>query len=271
VVVAAERGWVWGAVLVGLAAAVKAPAGLVGIGVVLVSLPLAATVLERGRRFVQVGLVSGVVLLGAGVLVGTGAGWLHALGVPGRVNVPWSLTTLVGGSADWVAGVLGAGTEPATYLTQVRHLGTLAAAGTAVWVAVRWPTGRRGSAVTAMTLVLGTLVLLSPVVHIWYVLWVLPFVAAQQLSRLAMSLLVGLSVVLGLVAPLDSSLHGAYLAIVLVTMLVLVLVLGLLLTKPARERLGRIAAQPEDVWRAGSTVPVTSPSRSRPPDVDGAL
>jgi hypothetical protein len=265
-VVAAERGWVWGAVLGGLAAAVKAPAGVVCIGVVLVTLPLAAGLLQRGRRFVCVALVAVTVLLGCGVLLGTGAGWIGALSVPGRINTPLSLTTLVGGAVDWTTGMVGLGADPATYLSLVRLLGTLVALGTAVWVVVRRPTGDRAAALTGTALAIGVLVLLSPVVHLWYFLWVLPFAATVRLPRLAMTGVIALSVIFGLVAPLDSSLHGAYLAIVLGTMLAMSLTLVLLLTPGARARMHRIAVR----QGAGRTVPVTSPRVRRAPAVEGA-
>ncbi|MCY7396635.1 MAG: polyprenol phosphomannose-dependent alpha 1,6 mannosyltransferase MptB [Nocardioides sp.] len=264
-VVAAERGWVWGAVLGGLAASVKAPAGIICIGVALVTLPVAVGLAERARRLASVAVASVGVLLGAGVLFGTGAGWLQALTVPGTVNTPLSITTLLGGALDALVQALGLGTAEATFLSLVRLVGTLVALGVAGWVAVRGPSGDRSAALRGMTLAIGTLVLLSPVVHLWYFLWVLPFAASQRLSRVAMTGLVGLSVVLGLVAPLDSSLHEAYLAIVLGTMLVAALVLVLLLTPGARDRLGRISQH-----TAGSTRPVTSPRVSRPPVTEGA-
>ena len=52
------------------------------------------------------------------------------------------------------------------------------------------------------------------------------------------------SVVTGLVAPLDSSLHGAYLAIVVGSMAVTAAVLVLLTTSAARDRLEKIATAP---------------------------
>jgi len=57
-----------------------------------------------------------------------------------------------------------------------------------------------------------------------------------------MGALVSLSVILGLVAPIDSSLHGAYYAIVLACMTLAVLVPLLLLTRRARDRIDRIAS-----------------------------
>ena len=83
-------------------------------------------------------------------------------------------------------------------------------------------------------------VLLGPVVHLWYLLWVVPFFVAMKLSRVALAGVIAASTIGGLVAPLDSSLHGAYLAIVLGSMLVACLVPVLLLTSRARLRIEKI-------------------------------
>ncbi|WP_447644901.1 polyprenol phosphomannose-dependent alpha 1,6 mannosyltransferase MptB [Nocardioides zeae] len=73
-VVAAERSWVLGAVLGGLAAAVKAPGGLVCIAVALVGLPLAATLAQRLRRLVAVAAVSVTCLVALGLAWGSASG-----------------------------------------------------------------------------------------------------------------------------------------------------------------------------------------------------
>lgn len=283
-VVAVERGWVAGAVLGGVAAAVKLPGGLVCVGVALVTLPVAAGWGDRVRRLGGVGLVSVGVLLGLGVLSGLGSGWVHALGVPGTVNTPLSATTLLGGLLDWVSAALGLGTEPATFLGIVRHVGTVATLCAVVATALRWRTGDRARAVEAVALVVGVTVLLGPVVHLWYLLWVVPFLAAIRLPQVAMAGLLAVSTVFGLVAPMDSSLHDAYYAIVLGSMIVAMLVPVLLLTRRSRTRIERIvgaewipAQQPdpavviEDQVEVGVMTPVTSPSVIRPPHVPGAV
>jgi hypothetical protein len=61
-------------------------------------------------------------------------------------------------------------------------------------------------------------------------------------SRIGLAPVIAGSTVGGMVAPLDSSLHGAYLGIVLGGMLVACLVPILLLTAPARVRIERIVA-----------------------------
>lgn len=241
-VVAVEHGWAWGAVLGGTAAAVKAPGGLVCVAVALVGLPAAASLLQRVRRLAAVAAVSVGWLLGLGLLTGTGAGWVAGLLVPGTVNTPLSVSTLAGGTLDWLAGLLGLGLEPATGLALVRVLATGLALVVVVWAGLRRPTGDRAAAVGTAALVLGAMVVLSPVVHLWYFLWVPPFLATLRLSRLAVTAFVAVSVVTGLVAPMDSSLHGAYYAIVLGSMIVAILAPVLLWTRSARDRVERIAA-----------------------------
>ncbi len=241
-VVTVEHGWVGGAALAGVAASVKVPGGLVAVGIVLVSLPVGAGLVARLRRFGSVGAVAVGTLLGLGVLTGVGNGWLRALSVPGEVNTPLSATTLVGGVLDWLALQVGLGTDPATFRDLVRGLGLLATLGTGAWVGLRWPTGSRRTALAAVAAVGAAFVVLAPVVHLWYFLLLPPFLAAQRLPRHATGALVAVSVLLGLVAPLDSSLHGAYYAIVIGCMTVALLLPVLLLTPPARERLARIVA-----------------------------
>src|SRR5690606_11767098 len=74
-VVAAERSWQWAAVIGGLAAAVKVPGGLICIAVVLVSLPVTATLVDRLRRLVLVGGISLGTLAGLGLVWGLSIGW----------------------------------------------------------------------------------------------------------------------------------------------------------------------------------------------------
>jgi hypothetical protein len=240
-VVAAEHGWAWGAALGGLAAAVKVPGGVVCIGVVLVTLPVAAGLCARLRRTTGTAAVALGVLLGLGAVSGLGHGWVEGLTVPGVINTPLSLTTVVGGFGDLGARLVGLGTEPATFRDLARTLGSLVAVGVAGWVALRGDTGRRDRAVAAVALVTGVLVLTSPVVHLWYLLWTVPFFAVQALTRRTAAAVVAVSVVAGMVSPLDSSLRGAWLAIAMGSVAVAAVLPFLLLTPGARERVSRLS------------------------------
>lgn len=244
-VVACEHGWVAGAVLGGLAAGVKLPGGLVCVAIVLVTLPVAASVATRVRHALRVAAVAVAALVLPGVVWGLGIGWLGALAVPGTVNTPLSLPTLVGGWLDLVSQLLGTGTADETFLDLARLLAQVGIVAVVGWVLLRLPTGDRRESVRALAVVMAATIALSPVVHLWYLLWVVPFVAVQRLGRGATAALVALSLVGGLVAPMDSSLHGAYLAIVIGSLVVAAAVALLLITRRARERLAGIAT---DEW-----------------------
>lgn len=241
-VVGVERHWAWGAVLGALAAAVKVPGGLVCIGIALATVPAGASLVVRLRRFSAVGATALAVLFGLGVLTGLGDGWIAALTVPGRITTPLSVTSLTGGILDWTALHAGLDLAPATFRDFVRGLGVLGIGAVAVGVSLRWRTGDRAAALGAVAAVTSAFVVLCPVVHLWYFLMLPPFLATLRLSRTAMSALIAVSVVFGMVAPLDSSLHGAYYAIILGCMTVGVLLPVLLLTRDARDRIDRIAS-----------------------------
>ncbi len=202
-VAARSYGWAAGAVLGGLAAAVKAPGGLVCIGVVLLTLPATAALPDRFRRLAQVAAVSVAVLLTVGWLAGVGQGWVGSLDVPASLDTPLSVTS-------WLSPLV----------PGVKALGGLAALGIAAAVLLTWRTGSPGGAVRATALVLSCTVLLSPVVHAWYALWCLPIVAACVLGPRGMAVLMWLSIALGISAPLDSSLEGRPVTITLTTILV---------------------------------------------------
>lgn len=240
-VVAVERGWAWGALIAGLAAAVKVPGGIVCVGIALATLPAGVTVRRRLARLAVVGATALGTVLGLGVVTGLGNGWLSALAVPGSLDTPLSISTVLGRLLDWIALHLGLGTPPETFRDLVRLLAELLALGIIARTALTCRSGDRVAAIGAVAVSAGSFVLLAPVVHLWYLLIVPPFLAPLHRSRVTTSLLVGGSVVFGLVAPLDSSLHGAYEAIVLGTAMVVVLLPLLLLTRRARARIDSIA------------------------------
>ncbi len=125
-VVAREHGWMAGALLGGLAAGVKLPGGLVCVAVVLLTAPAAAGAATRARHAFRVASVAVGALVLPGVVWGLGIGWLGALAVPGTVNTPLSLPTLLGGWLDLMARLVGLGTPDETFLDLVRLLAQVA-------------------------------------------------------------------------------------------------------------------------------------------------
>lgn len=240
-VVGVERHWAWGAAIGALAAAVKLPGGLVCIGIALATVPVGAAMAVRVKRLAVVAATALAVLFGLGVVTGLGHGWIGALTVPGTITTPLSITSLTGGILDWGALHLGLDLAQGTFRDFVRGIGLIGIVVVAAGVALRWRTGDRSAAVSAVAAAAAAFVVLCPVVHLWYFLMLPPFLATQKLGRTALSALIAVSVILGMVAPLDSSLHGAYYAVVVGCMTLAVLLPLLLLTPRARERIGRIA------------------------------
>ncbi|WP_050347640.1 polyprenol phosphomannose-dependent alpha 1,6 mannosyltransferase MptB [Arsenicicoccus sp. oral taxon 190] len=226
----AGRGsWGWGAVLGGLAAAVKVPGGLVCVGVVLVSLGAAVSLQDRLRRVAAVAGKSLATLVLCGLPYHLGIGWVSALAVPGEVLTPFSVSTTAGRAVGWVVNHVGLPELWASALTTARTLGMALAVLVAGVLALGGRTGDRPAALRAVAVIMLATLLLGPVVHAWYALWVVPFVAALPLGVRATRVLLAVSVVAGISAPLDSSLEGMVPAIVLTTAMVLAVAVPLLL------------------------------------------
>ncbi|MDO7868644.1 polyprenol phosphomannose-dependent alpha 1,6 mannosyltransferase MptB [Nocardioides jiangxiensis] len=240
-VVGIERGWLWGAVVGGLAASVKVPGGLVCIPIVLASLPAGAPLLERVKRLGLAGAVAGSVLAAVGFAWGLGLGWVSALSVPGTVYTPLSPPTFVGGIFDQIGHLVGMELEEHTFADAFRKVASLLSLVLVGAVALRWPTGSRLRALEGTALLVGGFLLTLPVVHIWYLMWVVPFLAAMRLPRAASVVFVAVSVVGGMVAPLDSSLHGAWILIIMGSMYVALATAVLMLSRFGRERVRHIA------------------------------
>ena len=69
------------------------------------------------------------------------------------------------------------------------------------------PSGAAPAVVSATAGVMSASVLLSPVVHYWYFLWCLPFLACAALPSRAARVAFSMTLMLGLLAPVDLSHH----------------------------------------------------------------
>jgi len=217
--------WGTAAVLAGAAAAVKLPGGLVVIAIAAVMSPLASRVRTRTASLLIAGTVSVLSLVTIGELVGVGSGWLGALGVPGLVRSPFSLANLAGLGTSGVLDWFGADDAAERAFGVFRLVGIAAALGLVATLALR---SSMHQAVRGVGIALLAVVLLGPTAHDWYFLWCLPFLAAARPGRRVTTVLVGVSIILTIAAPLNSSLRGALVPIVVTTLLVLV-VAGVLL------------------------------------------
>lgn len=181
--------WRAGAVVAGLAVAVKVTGGAVLVGVALLSLARGAHPLRRLQRAGQVAVVALWVVVGLGLLTRTGIGWVHALTVP-EGQISWS-------SLSWEVGRALPVLAPALKL-----LGGLTVLAVAGWAVVRGEP--RPSYAIGVSGLLGLLIIeLGPVAHYWYFLLAVPLLACVPLSRASAAACRTLVVVLGLAVVAD--------------------------------------------------------------------
>jgi alpha-1,6-mannosyltransferase len=201
-VLSALRGqWLVGSVMVGAAAAIKAPAVVADVAVVLawVSQTTAGTapVHLRVRRAVQVAGVSVATVLGLGVVSGLGIGWVSGLMTPLRHLSPLSPSTETALHLGRLVGV--------RMVTPVHELAVVLLVVVVGWVGLRAPARNAADVVRAAAVVMAATLLLSPVVHYWYYFWCLPFLASAALSSRVRRGVLGMTAALGLLAPADFS------------------------------------------------------------------
>ncbi|MDT0386687.1 polyprenol phosphomannose-dependent alpha 1,6 mannosyltransferase MptB [Streptomyces dubilierae] len=172
--VAALGRWpVLGAVLVTLAALVKAPAVL-GLAAV------AVLQIRAGRRPVRAlastAVAAAVTTVAATAVAGTGYGWIGALNTPVSPQ-NWAVTTLLGRATRTLLEHLGSDLAPLA-LPAWHALGIVAAV---VAIAVIW-LRLRPRPVYALGLSLATVAALGPAIRPWYALWGLFLIAAAAPS-----------------------------------------------------------------------------------------
>lgn len=187
--------------LLGLAAAVKAPA-LLAVVPVAIALVLARGGRGRWARLWTAGVVGSGALatvLGLDVVTGYGHGWVAGLSTPLSVLSPLSLSTQLGLLLGHLTGV--------SEVTLAQAAGAVLIVGCAGWSLLGPRTLSADRALASGALASGVAVLLSPVVHFWYFLWCLPLLAVAPLARGARRALVGVTLAFGLMAPLDASQH----------------------------------------------------------------
>ncbi|MFD7230741.1 polyprenol phosphomannose-dependent alpha 1,6 mannosyltransferase MptB [Streptomyces sp. NPDC059881] len=176
--VAALGRWpVLGAVLVTLAALVKAPAAL---GLLAVAL-LWARRLDGGFPRLRAALATlgtaAATTAAATALAGTGYGWIAALDTPVSPQ-NWSLTSSLGRMTGAVLRGLGSGLDE--FAVPAWHL--LGLAATALAVLAFWKRHHLRRPVYALGLSLAAVAILGPAIRPWYVLWGLFLIAAAAPS-----------------------------------------------------------------------------------------
>ncbi len=177
---AAEHRAVAGLLVLGLGSAVK-PIAL--LAVPFAGLLWAGRTAGWGRRIAawagSAAISLGTVLV-LGLMIGVGLGWVNALSTPGAVRTWLSPPTAAGMLVGGIGSLLGHPEILDPAVVVCRAVAMLAAV---VYVAVLClrPEGR--SPVRSAALAFVAVVLLGPVVQVWYFLWALPLVAATGLRR----------------------------------------------------------------------------------------
>lgn len=162
-----------------LAAGVKPIALLALPFVVLAWLPRSSSLRQRVSSLSWAALASVAGLAAVGAALGVGLGWVNALATPGAVKTLLSPATalgyLVGVAGGWFGVDIGEGA-----IRSLRLVAMLAAVVLIARLLLR-PHGQSPLRAAAMAFTI--LILLSPVVQPWYLLWALPLIAAAGLTR----------------------------------------------------------------------------------------
>jgi hypothetical protein len=178
---ALERRPAAGAVLLTLAALVKAPAAL---GLVFL-VPIWAGHLRGGARWLRAALTTGgiaaAVVVSATTVAGTGYGWVNALDTPAIAHTWTSITTDLGYWTGLLVEALGVATMDQGLFVW-RAIGLLLAGAICLWLLRRTD---RVAPVVGIGIGLGAVVVLGPVMHPWYLLWaIVPLAAAAENPRI---------------------------------------------------------------------------------------
>jgi alpha-1,6-mannosyltransferase len=138
-----------------------------------------ATWWARFRAWLLSGGVTALVVVGLGVVSGTGLGWVAALSTPGAIRTWLSPPTALGMITGGAVRMIGLGDHVDLAVSVFRFLALMVAL-VILGVLVLRPRGR--SAVRGAGLALLTVVALGPVVQPWYLLWSLPVIAAAGMA-----------------------------------------------------------------------------------------
>jgi hypothetical protein len=175
-VLALDRRPALGVVACALALLIKAPAPALAL---MFLIPLWAGLLTGRLRLARAGLYTGVIAGGtiAGVtwLSGLGYGWVNALQTPSAVRNWLSATTLLGEASGQLTKAVGLGDYTTLAISVFRGAGGVAALVICLLLLAR---PERYGIVGSLGLALIAVVVLSPVVQPWYLLWGFMLIAA---------------------------------------------------------------------------------------------
>jgi len=175
-----ERHQILGVAVCALAVLVKAPAALALLFLVPVWAGMMFGRARLLRATVAVGAVSAAVIAAATWLTGLGYGWIGAVNTPGAVRNWLSITTALGEAGGTLTKMVGLGDYTDRSISLFRGAGGVLALVLCMVLLTRAGQQRRGPvAVGALGMALSAVVLFSPVVQPWYLLWGFVLIAAS--------------------------------------------------------------------------------------------
>jgi alpha-1,6-mannosyltransferase len=175
-----DRRPVLGVAVCALAVLVKAPAALALLFLVPVWAEMMFGRVRLVRATAAVGAISTAVIVGVTWLTGLGFGWVGALQTPGVVRNWLSITTALGEAGGALTKVVGLGDYTDKSISLFRGVGGVLAMVICLLLLARAGQQRRWSvAIGSLGLALSAVVLFSPVVQPWYLLWGFVLIAAS--------------------------------------------------------------------------------------------
>jgi alpha-1,6-mannosyltransferase len=163
---------------------------------------------ERGGRLLdvlKVGVsmlvVAGAVMLAVAYGTGLGFGWIDTLDIPTLIRSWVSVSTDLGLAGGQLGILAGLGDHTTAVLTLTRVLGGVVSGAMCLWLLLGTLRGRIDP-ITGVGCGLGAVVLLSPTVHPWYLLWAaIPLAASTARIRFRRLSVAGSAIVALLVPP----------------------------------------------------------------------
>lgn len=166
-------------ILTTLAIAVK-PVAIVVLPFIAIQATKQATRKARFTSFFVVALIATIGMVTLSLIAHVGPlGWISALSTPGTVRSWLSPATALGITAGTLFSHIGLGDHVASTISLFRILGFIALLASLVALVLR-PQGR--SATRGAAYALGAVIVFSPAVQPWYLLWTIPLLAATGLK-----------------------------------------------------------------------------------------
>ncbi|MFC7402599.1 polyprenol phosphomannose-dependent alpha 1,6 mannosyltransferase MptB [Citricoccus sp. GCM10030269] len=124
-----------------------------------------------GYWFLTAG-ISGLIMVLVGMLNGFGYGWLTVMLTTGTGSVPWSPLGIMADATKVILNSLGLADE--WVLSAFKTIGRILSVIIVIWLMFR---GRHEHLMQRLTWAFTALVVLTPIIQPWYLLWLLPFFA----------------------------------------------------------------------------------------------